>query len=194
MPKHLTFDGKFWDLLVSGKKRRTLRRHRPKVEPGDEVYVHCGGYVLGKAKIKDVRPVSLKELTDELAKEEGFSSKEELLRVLKEIYPDLSEDETLWLIDFEFTEKFKEPIFSESFTYSGIHPLEIAKKALSDPEIKLSETDRILLELFVKTGSIRKAAEMLGSLSKRRLIRRALRRAYDQLLEQGKLQPKIKVE
>ena len=194
MPKHLTFDGEFKEALLSGRKTKTLRRFKPKVQPGDIVFVHSGGYVLGKARIKDVRPIRLSEIDDELAKQEGFESKEELLRKLKEIYPDLSENDVLWLIDFEFVEKFKEPIFSEAFTYLGVHPLEIARLAVRDPELELSETDRILLELLLKVGSIRKAAEMLGSLNKRKLFRRALRRAFEQLLEQGKIEPRIRLE
>jgi hypothetical protein len=194
MPKHLTFDGEFKDALLSGKKTKTLRRFKPKVQPGDIVYIHSGGYVLGKAKIKDVRPIKVSEIDDELAKQEGFENREQLIKKLREIYPDLSENDVLWLIDFDFVEKFKEPIFSEAFTYLGVHPLEIARLAVRDPEINLSETDRILLELLLKVGSIRKAAEMLGSLNKRKLFRRALRRAFEQLLEQGKIEPKIKIE
>jgi len=49
--------------------------------------VHCGGYVLGRVKIKKISRKKLTELTDEDVRRDGFKNKEELVKVLKSIIP-----------------------------------------------------------------------------------------------------------
>ena len=87
--RNLKFDGKYKDLLLSGKKRATIRVGKVNLKPGDEVLIHSGGYVIGKAKIRKVEKKRVSELTDEDAIMDGFKNKEELLDALKEHYKNI---------------------------------------------------------------------------------------------------------
>jgi hypothetical protein len=188
--KHLEFDGKYKDALLSGKKRATVRLgRRPNLKEGDTVLIHAGGYALGKAVIEKVESKTVKELTDEDAFLDGFSSREELIKALKEHYKYVTDDSRAHVIVFRLTEKFNKPITSSDYAYEGNLPVEIAEKALR--YLDLPEEDRKLIELFLKTGSLRKAAYRLGGLNKRYLIREALRRAYDELKKRGLMGSKV---
>ncbi len=178
--KHLEFSGTYRYLLLSGKKKATIRKKISKLKEGDVVFVHCGGEIIGKAKITSIERKRLDELTDEDAVLDGFKNREELIRELKRIYGD--EDE-FYVIKFEF-----EPIEAvnpHEFHYGNSDLIEIAEKALK--ELNLSKRDRMVLELFLKTGSIRKTASKLGGLRKRGEVRKVLRKCYNILKEIGKL-------
>ncbi len=182
--KHLEFDGRYATEILSGKKRATVRLgRRPNLKPGDEVLIHAGGYVIGKAVIEKIDSKTLKELTDEEAFLDGFSSREELMKALKSHYRYVNDDSTAHVIVFRLVERFENPVMSSDYAYEGNLPVEIAEKALK--YLDLTEKDRELIELFLKSGSLRKAARKLGSPNKRYLIRDALRRAYKELKRRG---------
>ncbi|WP_457615339.1 ASCH domain-containing protein [Methanopyrus sp.] len=185
--KHLEISGEYRDKLLRGEKRATIRVGRvPGARPGKVVYIHCGGYVYGKVRITDVRTKRVKDLTDEDAKLDGFENREELMKALRDHYPNLRDDDIVTIIEFEWVERFDEPILSEHLPYDGYDPIEIAKRALEE-DIPLSPRDRELLELLVECGSIRKAAKALGGLGKRDVIRRAVRKAFRLLKSRGAL-------
>jgi hypothetical protein len=188
--KHLEFDGKYADSILKGRKRATVRLgRRPKLKEGDVVLIHAGGYALGKAVIERVESKTVKELTDEDAFLDGFSSREELIKALKEHYRYVNDDSPAHVVVFRLVEKFERPVMSSDYAYEGNLPIEIAEKALK--YLDLPEEDRKLIELFLKTGSLRKAAYRLGGLNKRYLIREALRRAYEELKKRGLMGPKL---
>ncbi|RLF21684.1 MAG: hypothetical protein DRM97_06455 [Thermoprotei archaeon] len=51
--------------------------------------------------------------------------------------------------------------------------------------LPIGEGERQILELVSRTGSIRRAAQELGGLEKRRMIRRVLRKVVKLLAERG---------
>ncbi len=172
--RHLEFSGNYRDLLLSGKKRATIRKRISKLKEGDKVFVHCGGEIIGKARILSIEKKKIDEITDEDAILDGFNSRDELLNELRRIYGD--EDE-FYVIKFEF-----EPIEAvnpHEFYYGDSDLVEIAKRALE--VLDLDERDRRVLELFIKTGSIRKTASKLGGLRKRGEVRKVLRKCYNML-------------
>ena len=188
--KHLEFDGRYAEAILKGKKRATVRLGRkPTLKEGDVVLIHAGGYVLGKAVIEKVETKAVRELTDEDAFLDGFSSREELIRALKGHYKYVNDDSTAHVVIFRLVEKFNKPVTSSDYAYEGNLPVEIAENALK--YLDLPEEDRKLIELFLKTGSLRKAAYRLGGLNKRYLIREALRRAYEELKKKGIMRPKV---
>ena len=188
--KHLEFDGKYADAILRGKKRATVRLgRRPNLREGDTVLIHAGGYALGKAVIERVESKTVKELTDEDARLDGFSSREELIKALKEHYRHVTDNSPAHVVVFHLVERFEKPVMSSDYAYEGNLPVEIAEKALK--YLDLPEEDRKLIELFLKTGSLRKAAYRLGGLNKRYLIREALRRAYEELKKRGIMGPKL---
>ena len=174
--KHLEFKRKYADLLLSGKKRITIRNWT-NLKAGDEVYVHCGGKIIGKAKISAVERKKISELTDEEARLDGFSSREDMLEELERIgYGD-----EVYVIRFDF-----EPIESVNphNTYYGDADLvEVAEKSLK--HLDLEERDRKVLEIFLMYGSIRKAARKLAGSRKRGEIRKILRKCYLMLKERS---------
>ena len=188
--KHLEFDGKYIGSILSGRKRATVRLgRRPKLKEGDVVLIHAGGYAIGKAVVEKVESKTVKELTDEDAILDGFSNRGELIRALKEHYRYVTDDSPAHVVIFRLVEKFEKPVMSSDYAYEGNLPGEIAEMALR--HLDLSDEDRRLIELFLKTGSLRKAAYKLGGLNKRYLIREALRRAYEELKKKGLTGPKL---
>ncbi len=131
-------------------------------------------------KVEDKR---VGELTDEDAILDGFPSREELINALKSHYRYVNDDSPAHVIVFRLVERFDKPVMSSDYAYEGNLPLEIAEKALR--YLDLPGEDRKLIELFLKTGSLRKAARRLGGLDRRYLIRDALRRAYEELKRRG---------
>ena len=174
--KHLEFKRKYADLLLSGKKRITIRNWT-NLKAGDEVYVHCGGKIIGKAKISAVERKKISELTDEEARLDGFSSREDMVEELERIgYGD-----EVYVIRFDF-----EPIESvnpHNMYYGDADLVEVAEKSLK--HLDLEERDRKVLEIFLMYGSIRKAARKLGGSRKRGEIRKVLRKCYLMLKERS---------
>jgi len=188
--RHLEFDGRYAEAILSGKKRATVRLgRRPNLKEGDAVLIHSGGYALGKAIIERVESKTVGELTDEDAFLDGFSSREELINALKTHYKHVNDDSPAHVIVFRLVERFDKPVMSSDYAYEGNNPIEIAEMALK--YLDLPEEDRRLIELFLKTGSLRKAAYRLGGMNKRYLIRDALRRAYEELKKRGLMGPKL---
>lgn len=188
--KHLEFDGRYREAILTGKKRATVRLGRkPNLKPGDMVLIHSGGYAIGRAVIESVESKRVGELSDEDAFLDGFRSREELIHALKEHYKRVDDDSPAHVIVFRLVEKFQKPVTSSDYAYEGNLPVEIAEMALK--HLELPEEDRELLELFLRTGSLRKAAYRLGGLNKRYLIRDALRRAYEELKKRGLMESKL---
>ncbi|AAL80593.1 ASCH domain-containing protein [Pyrococcus furiosus DSM 3638] len=189
--KNLKFDGRYKDDIISGKKRATIRLGRKiNLKPGEEVLVHAGGYVLGKARIIRVETKKVEELTDEDARKDGFRNKEELIKALKEHYKFVRPDSPATIVEFEMIKLLDKPILSADFPYEGNNPIEIAELALKHLD-NLSFEEVALLKLFLNEGSLRKAAMKLGGLNKRYKIREVLRKAYEELKKRGIMQPKI---
>ncbi len=178
--KHLEFKDKYRNLLLNGKKRATIRIYT-NLKPGDEVYIHCGGKIIGIAEIEDVQEKRIDELTEEDAKIDGFESLDELIREIKGIYGDI---ESVYVIKFRL-KRFKNSVVPHEMYYGDADLTQIAEKALEN--LDLSEEERKVLELFLKTGSIRKTAFRLGGIRKRKVVRDLLRKCYSELKEKGLL-------
>ncbi len=178
--RHLMVKGEYVNAILKGEKTTTIRlgivipRHR-------EVIIHGGGKVIGKAIIEEVRHKKVKDLSYEDAILDGFSSKEELIRELKKVYPDLKRSSYVTIIKFRLIEKAEE---SEDAIYKGFEPVDIARIALKY-DIPLSEREKNILKLVADKGSIRRASQELGGLNKRFIIRRVIRKALKILIEKG---------
>ncbi|NPA48085.1 MAG: ASCH domain-containing protein [Thermococci archaeon] len=183
--KHVEFDGRYLELLLSGKKRGTVRLGRLRIEPGSVVTLHAGGYVVGKALVKDVEYKKVSELTEEDARADGFGSLDELLEALRSHYTRLKEDDVVTVVRFELIEKPERLVRSSEYPYGGHDPLDIAAKALK--HLDLDEEDRRVLEIFLREGSIRRTARRIGGVKKRGEVREIIRKAYKELTEKGLL-------
>lgn len=173
--KHLEFKNKFRNKILSGEKTTTLR-FRTNLKKGDLAYIHCGGDVIGIAEIEEVVEKSIDDLTDEIAKLDGFKDKKELLKELKKFYglPD-----KICVIQLKLKSKLNEDPYK--IHYGNVNLIEIAEKALE--HLDLDEYDKNILELFLRLKSIRKVAFRLGGLKKRGDVRKVLRESYKKLKE-----------
>jgi len=178
--KHIEFKKKYKRKLMSGKKSCTIRK-RCYVSEGDEVLVHCGGKIIGRARITKVEEKRIDELDDDIAREEGFKSRKELVNEIRKIYGDL---DRVYVIRFRF-EPFKRAINPEELYYSR-DLKEIAERALR--ELELSDEEKRILELFLECGSVKKAAMRLGGVWERKKVREVLR-ACSRRLEKEEPQP-----
>jgi len=189
MAKHLEFLGNYAKKIISGEKKITIRRKTKRYTPGDIVYVHAGGKLLGRAIIKNVMHVRVRDLSDEIARRDGFKNKWELISTLRKHFGDLDDDDELTVIEFELIEKVPREIMSSDFPYGGHDPIKIAELALKYLKDSLSNDDIRILEDVYKSKSIRHVALKMGSLKKRKIVRAVLRKAYKELLERGILRP-----
>ncbi len=98
--KVLKFKGKYKDSIISGRKRSTIRMETI-LNPGDLVYLEAGEERIGEAIIREVRELSLEELDDYLAREDGFQSVEDLINELASIYGDEIFNRRLKMIKFD---------------------------------------------------------------------------------------------
>ncbi|RLF05237.1 MAG: ASCH domain-containing protein [Thermoprotei archaeon] len=185
MPRPLMFSRKYLAELLRGSKTCTIRLGNIKYRVGDTVLVYCGGLVLGRVRITGIERKKLIDLTEEDAKLDGFSSLYELLKALRQHYPNIRANTPVTVIRFEWIEKFDAPLSDSEYSWRYEEtPVEVARLALEKLN-DLSWEERTVLEVFVKSGSVRAAARKLGGLSLRPLVRGVLRRAAEKLAERG---------
>ncbi|RLI85176.1 MAG: ASCH domain-containing protein [Archaeoglobales archaeon] len=175
--KHLEFKEKYLKSLLSGKKRATIRA-TTNLKPGDTVFVHCGGKIIGKAEIESIEEKLVEELTEEDARADGFSDLKELRRELRRLYGDVNNK--FYVIRFRL-EPFENAVLPHEMYYGSAEAdlLEIAKKALE--KLNLSKEEKRILEIFINCGSIKKAALKLGGIRKRKVVREVLRKCSSEL-------------
>lgn len=185
--RHLMVKGEYVKLMLSGVKKATIRIGKVKLKY-DEMIVHGGGKPIALIKIKSVKYKKVKELTDVDAKLDGFKSREELINELRKVYEDIRDDDWVTIIEFEIVKKLNELDIRDPWL--GLKPVDIARIAL---RYNLGLTDRekeILLDL-TRTKSLRRTAiNFFGTIEKRWIIRKVLRKALSKLIEEGILKVK----
>ncbi|MEZ0394626.1 MAG: ASCH domain-containing protein [Desulfurococcaceae archaeon] len=181
--RHLMLKGKYGEAVLRGEKVTTIRRGvvKPKYE---EIILHWGGRPAAIARITAVRYKKLFELSDEDARKDGFNSREELIREIKSVYRGVRPDEVFTIIEFQVLKRLDELDLGEP--YGGLRPQDLARIVLRCCREKLSDEEaKVLLEL-TRTGSIRATAiKLYGNPSKRQVIRRILKKWYEQLIKMG---------
>lgn len=106
--KFLNFKKEYLERVLEGGKVTTIRRGI--VTPShDRVYLTCNGKALGEARISSLRFVRLRDLTDIDAKRDGFENKDELLKALRQIYPDISQEDWVTIITLEDVTRYSKP-------------------------------------------------------------------------------------
>jgi len=189
--KHLFFDGRYIEKILKEEKTSTIRVGKYSIKKGRSFYIHAKGHVIGKAIVTNVRIKPLKELTDEDAKRDGFKNRKELLKALKKHYGKLDKDTPVTIIEFKMEDRFEEEISSSDFAYGGYKATEIAKLAFTH-NLNLSEKEKEILKTLLGTGSIRKTVKQIGSLNKRFMIRKILKKVFNILVKERIITPKIK--
>ncbi len=99
--KSINFDEEYVGLILSGKKKSTVRKGIKSYEMGKVVYLTASSKPFAKAKVTKAVVKRVKELSDEDAIKDGFKSKEELIEALRKIYGRIDESDLVTIIHFE---------------------------------------------------------------------------------------------
>ncbi|MEL9940657.1 MAG: ASCH domain-containing protein [Ignisphaera sp.] len=181
---HIMVKKEFADLILSGLKTTTIRLGRV-VPKSKEVIIHSGGRPVAKAVIEGVEYKRVGELSDEDAKRDGYQSVDELIKSLERIYKTkISSNDIVTIIRFRVVKKFNE--IDTDDVYLGLEPIDIARLAHRYIFDELSEKDRRIVEEMLRSRSIRTVAiKMFGSLNKRWIVRKTLRKCLAKLVWKG---------
>jgi len=95
----ILLDRKFLDLVRSGRKRTTVRKGK-RLYPKGRAVLRSGSEET-TINVRAVRHCSLRDLTDDDARLDGFSSRTALVRTLESFYPDLTEDDQVTVVTFD---------------------------------------------------------------------------------------------
>jgi len=177
--------GKYVDMILSGQKTATIRLGlvKPKYK---EMIVHGGGRPVAKIMITKVTYKKVRELTEEDAIKDGFSSLRELLEELRKVYPEITNDDWVTVIEFRVVQRLDKLPVEEP--YMGLQPADVARLGLRYLSNELSEKAKEILIDLTRTNSIRATAQRLfGSIGKRYIVRKTLRKVLGLLKERGVL-------
>ncbi|NPA69859.1 MAG: ASCH domain-containing protein [Crenarchaeota archaeon] len=145
-----------------------------------EVFIHSGGKVIAKAEIVRTIYKKVSDLTDEDAKLDGFSSRRELIRELEKIYGKLRPNTPVTILELKILEYLD---LSDEDVNAKLSPVEIARLALYY-NVPLSEEEKKILKQLTEVGSLRKLAiRLYGTIEKRWIIRKIVRKALKLLQE-----------
>jgi len=86
--------------ILSGKKCSTIRLGERKVRPGMVVVLASQGKPFARARIVSVKKKKVRELTRDDVRREGFSDFTELYAALRSIYPRISLDDEVTIIEW----------------------------------------------------------------------------------------------
>ncbi len=99
--KAINFDEEYVVPILRRKKKTTIRKGIKTCPVGDVITLTAGNEPFARAIIRKAVIKRVKELTEEDALRDGFSSLEELINALRKIYGDLHENELVTIIHFE---------------------------------------------------------------------------------------------
>ncbi len=154
-----------------------------------EVYIHSAGKVVAKAEIVNVIYKKISELTDEDAKLDGFENRRQLIKELSKIYGKLNPNTPVTILELKILEYLD---LSDDEVNAKLSPVEIARLALYY-NVPLTEEEKRLLRQLLEVGSLRKLAiKLYGTIEKRWIIRKVVRKALRLLQELQKKQSELR--
>lgn len=98
-PQYLRIKSEFIDDIRKGKKRATIRMGKQQIKHGLLLFQNGNDYQL--VNVKSVRYCHVKSLTEEDAIADGFANRDELIRKLHEIYPEIRKNQFVTVITFD---------------------------------------------------------------------------------------------
>jgi len=99
--KKIMFSKEYEKKLRKGSKTSTVRLGKRKFSVGEVVELVVNNKPIAKAMVTRVEYLKVKDLTDEQAKKDGFTSRNKLLKALKKHYPKIKDDSVVALIEFK---------------------------------------------------------------------------------------------
>jgi hypothetical protein len=110
----LTFKKRYVDLILSGRKRSTIRLGNLYVK-GKYIKAVSSGRVVAVVQVERVVHKKVKDITDEDARLDGFKGLPELFRELRSIYGDFLLDDDVTIITFSLV------MANDNGSHRGVH-------------------------------------------------------------------------
>lgn len=180
--RYIMTKGRFAKLILDGIKTTTIRLGKV-IPKCSEVIIHSEGRPIAEAKIKSVVYKRVRELTEEDAKRDGYSSLQELIEDLRNMYNvNIRLDDVVSIIEFEVIKKLND--IDENNIYLGLSPYTIALLASRYLKDVLTEEEKAIINNILIYKSIRTVSmKLFGSINKRWIVRKILRRALAYLVD-----------
>ncbi len=102
--RRINFDEEYVEAIKSGAKVTTVRRGIKSYPVGRIVELTANYRPFARARVDKVVVKRVKELSDDDAKRDGFSSRDELIKALKRIYGNMDEEEFVTVVHFTVVE------------------------------------------------------------------------------------------
>jgi len=96
----INFNEEFVEAIIRGNKITTIRKGRRVYPVGSIVELVAKKEKFARARIEKVEVKKVRELTDEDALRDGFSSKIELIKELRKIYGSISSEDEVTIVHF----------------------------------------------------------------------------------------------
>ncbi|OYT27231.1 MAG: hypothetical protein B6V02_00190 [Thermoprotei archaeon ex4572_64] len=178
---HLMLSSRYVSKILSSDVTRTIRLGI--VKPlTRKIFIHSQGRIIAEAEILNTTYKKVRELDDNDAKLDGFKSRAELIRELKRLYGNVNDNDWVSILEFKIVRRLD---LSDEAINAYMKPKEIAELALKH-KLPLSHEERKILELIIKCGSLRRVAiKLYGTIDKRWIVRKVVRKALQLLKEKG---------
>lgn len=183
--RHIIVRREFAKALVEGSKTTTIRRGIYKLKHRTLI-VHDGSRPVAIVNVKYVYYKRLGAITDEEARRDGFPSKQELLKALRKLYPDIKEDDVVTVIGLEVVKRLDS--VDDDKPLGGLAPEDVARLGLRYLSDTLEKEEKIVLEDLTRTRDPSLTAKRLfGDPGLSTRVEHALEKVYRELIKRGLL-------
>ena len=168
--KRINFDKRYALLIALGIKQTTIRNKR-KAEVGEKVMLTVNDDTFAEAHVTDIELVTMRKLTDRHAQSDGFESIKSLKKALKKYYPELSEDDDVYIIHFRVDRIINFEVILDELMHLA---------SLGIKFVNLESDERETLLIFLKGVNDRERLDFLRKNHNK--VIKVLRKVYDKLL------------
>ncbi len=102
----INFDAEYVRPIIRGEKVTTIRKGIKSYPVGRIVDLTVNYTPFARARVEKVVVKRVSELTDEDARRDGFSSKDELIKALRKIYGDIKDNDFVTIVHFVVVESY----------------------------------------------------------------------------------------
>ncbi len=102
----INFDAEYVRPIIRGEKVTTIRKGIKSYPVGRIVDLTVNYTPFARARVEKVVVKRVSELTDEDARRDGFSSKDELIQALRKIYGDIRDSDFVTIVHFVVVESY----------------------------------------------------------------------------------------
>ncbi|WP_440060152.1 ASCH domain-containing protein [Thermogladius sp. 4427co] len=186
--RHIIIREDYAERFLKGEKTTTVRRGIVKVKYRN-IIIHTGIRPLAIARVEYVYHKMLKNISEEEARKDGFRSREEFIREIRKLYPDIDENEYVTVIGLRILKRLD--VIDSRKPFGGLKPADLARIGLRYLGEELSEIERKILLDLTRTGDIDLTSQrVLKDVGRRGVVVEVLNNVLRRLLDKGILREK----